>query len=584
MGYMELKDNLAELVQARQDCLDSIKNLESSICAKQRQISIKEHNHEAQLEQLHSEKFVEFQQQILAPYNLAIQKQEDRKLRLAAAKREKLDEIAQVDYHKKYTNLQNIEETDAIYKDILQRTSNFYGAEFTSVVFSMIPSQVTTSEDLENLLVQLKRCPSILNHSFDVNSLIANLLGKKALNKEGDHAVVFYTIAAILLIAGFFWIYPIILLLLAGSLMYCIYKSHIFVKCSFILKNYKENVDRVEGLIEQYTAEAIARDKRAVEDSYTVKLAELNDIIQKIQAESDFMLEIKAKDFIFNPDELNREFNTVMETLKKQITEMECNLAEEEKKRDALSAQIGEVQEQLHVALENLAGEFTPQTPLEQNTLPEEYLFDVVGDKPIVFKLPRKSALFFYTTDDVAMNFQQLIFMQTIRRISPSLVTFHVHDTKYMCKDFLLFEGDKSIPNTDWIKLSISDKDVSDSINQCNVDFVTLRKTIRMYSDLFEYNDAMIEMDNPTEPFNFIFSFRPSSNVLDSINYKQLVKNGYTCGYFTYIFIPLKDLEEGKDAQHLSSLVEDVSSIYKLTDEALSVMSKSYCKNFLSSN
>lgn len=581
---MELKESLAGLMQERQSCLDSIKDLESSICAKQRQISVKEHSHEAQLKQLQSEKFVEFQQQILAPYNLAIQKQEDRKLRLAAAKNEKLNEIAQVDYHKKYTNLQNIEETDAIYQDILERTSNFYGAEFTSVVFSMIPSQVTTSKDLENLLVQLKKCPSILNHSFDVNSLITSLLGKKALNKEGDHAVVFYAIAALLLVAGLFWIYPIILLLLAGSLMYCIYKSHVFVKCAFILKNYKDNVDRVEGLIEQYTAEAIDRDKRAVEDSYTVKLAELNDIIQKIQAESDFMLEIKAKDFIFNPDELNHEFNTVMETLKKQITELKCDLATAEKKRDELSAQIGEVQEQLRLALENLAGEFTPQEPLEQNVLPEEYLFDVVGDKPITFKLPRKSALFFYSSDEVAMNFQQLLFIQTIRRTSPSLVTFHVHDTEYMCKNFILYEGDKSTPNVDWIKLSISEKDVTDSINQCNVDFITLRKTIRMYSDLFEYNDAMIEMENPPEPFNFIFSFKPSSSVLSSTNFKQLVKNGHTCGYFTYIFIPLKDLEEGNDAQNLSSLADDVSSIYKLTDDSLNVMSKAYCKNLLSSD
>ncbi|MNM66852.1 hypothetical protein D3C81_783610 [compost metagenome] len=415
-----------------------------------------------------------------------------------------------------------------------------------------------------------------MSKSFDLQGLIDSLLNGINYKQEDNTQLPIAIAICVMVVVGYFFLYPLILALLIVIIIYNIYKSHLFVKCTSSRKSLESNAQEVRELVNSRIKNAIEADREKIDTKYNLNRSKIDSKILELQDAMLIDQEEQKVNFIFDGTQIEEEYKSII----RGYEEKKDSLIEEKKsKKDRIKSLRGEYEKksyELENSLAELGSEYFNNEVSTNIGLPEDYLININGITPNFFKLPNSSIILTYSNEECLSQFLDILLYQTISRINPNCIHFDIFDTRTLGGQFLEIEDEV-------VSIYTTEEDIRDKMESLAFNVKKRMSLMVGKEDIVEYNNFMRDMDCPTEGYNFIVHLYPNLSGFSGNEYQQVMINGTRVGYQYLVFINEKDINQSNKSS-IINLFDTVKYIYKLEDSSVNKRAKQYYLDKLENN
>lgn len=564
MNYVEIQNEIDLVLESIRDKDSEKYNYEDEISSIKKTIESKKESKSSELKKAEERARIEYEESISEPFNREIKKLEDYKVKASVRKDDRLEKINDGSYVNKYKSKIDIDKDLETCKTIKDKTSDFYGKEFTEIIESIVIDKYQSPEDLGKILNEVNTISGVLSKSFNITEKVHNLFSSFEYNEDNKNQIYLSAFMAVLIIVGSIIFYPILLVSMIFTLVYSCYKSYFFIKATTSRKSLERNVLSIKEEIDRNIYLAIKQDREKTIKNY-------NDYIQKIdrkiyEIENDCLIEhdTQRDNFMFDNTSIEANYEVERISLEDKLELMSQNMRKSVSDLKDLKIKLQGLQTDLDASLRTVTSVYLPNEIVPNNKLPDDYLLDIQNDEPNIVEVPKKSILFVYNNDEDADNFLSLFFYQTVLRTSPDLLRFNIFDVVTLGVDFLSYSKDELV------NISDDTTKIKEVIDGCNYEMKKRNSIISQdFDSIVEYNEFMLNNDCPAETYNFIiYKCKGISELLESSNL-QLLVNGGKVGYYEYIFMNMEDLVKCNE-EEVTTLTNSIGAIYSIDKNRLS--------------
>ena len=567
MDYLDIKNSIASKQQQRNSLEYRIQLISRDLSDKSKAVNSLEDSYNRDLDLARSNAKDNFDDEITAPFYQAIAKLEDKKKQLISRHKKATDNNTLDKARKRFNNKTSTTVDAESLESFKSSVSSFYGDNMVNTLTAVLPNPVTSESDLSNLLSTYNNTIKLLKQKPFLDDLMIHSFENVKLTGEDKNALPLALFFIVLFVLSLYILYPLVIIILGFVLIYCLYKSYVFVKCMSVINGYNAHKKEVETLIDQRAGEMVKVRQETLDNKLQTALDKISRKISTLEKEMNDELIHQSNNFTFNDSELQGKYNANVDALNQEITNLQSDLTSAKDELAKVNAEIRRLNTDLDTSISNLSKEFLPDTLSESNELPSKYLYSLVDTEPVFLDLPRGTTLFLYSDKQISHSFQELFFLETIKRISLSMVTFHVFDIDNMAIHFAPYEFE----SCDWLNCYTNPDDVSMFIEILSNALKERRKTMATYDSIEAYNTELLEMDCPAEPYHFIFLNNPPASIITNTEFKQLMENGPRFGYYIYIF---KDSQSLEDKNTAGPIINSCDLFYKISVDSIEKYAK----------
>lgn len=528
-------------------------------------------------------KLKEHRRELTAPATTTLEKLNNQKLQLAS--KFKLDynsineESVKTEYLKEfnvYTELKDIT------KEMGSTLKGMFGDGFKQRLDNVLshedfPLEVNSTAELYKKAKSINDSVKRIKKITPANGKIFDNFLKSSTLHDGDtthhsmtHVLVIFILLFFLVLFGKYTLAPYLSIVVIIALN----KFKKSRTALYALRDYQSivsNINDLDNMINEEVRSLVVERKEQSRLDFTNKEKQLN---KEVEDEENKLriLDNKAKasfefdDILYKRKEydLDNHIDSKSNNLKASIKSLDDKIL-------VLNKDINSINENMNKILGELKSQYFNNTICESNILKTDFLLDIIGDKPIIWRFPKKSILFIYDDLEVMTTLLKIIMLQTFSRISPFFIKFDLVDTVYACdhfNDFIM--EDKSIFN------NIDDvKDIRLVIDR----YVTLtkkrkQKLFKGFEDIDSYNSFMLEQESIPESFNFLVMLTYPDAFFKDEALKTLMRIGSPAGNYSIFCIESKALKDTEIDK--IEVLDAVDVIYTLTNGDIRVKSKDY--------
>lgn len=564
MNYVEIQNEIELVLESIKDRNNEKYTYEDEIGSIKKTIEDKRDSKSLELKQAEERARIEYEENISEPFNREIKKLEDYKVKASLKKDDRLEKINDGSYVNKYKSKIDIDKDLETCKSIKEKTSDFYGKEFTEIIEMVVADSYQSPEDISKILNEVNTVSGVLSKSFNLTDVVHNLFSSFEYNEDNKNQVYLSAFIAVVIIIGSIILYPILLVSMIFTLVYSCYKSYFFIKATTSRKSLERNVISIKEEIDRNIYLAIKKDKEKTISNY-------NDYIQKIdrkiyEIENDCLVEhdTQRDNFMFDSTSIEANYEVERISLEDKLELMSQNMRKCDSDLKDLKIRLQGLQTDLDASLRTVTSVYMPTEIVPNEKLPDDYLLDIQNDDPYIIEIPKKSILFVYNDDDYSDNFLSLFFYQTVLRTSPDLLRFNIFDVVTLGTDFLSYSKDELVNICD------DTTKIKEVIDGCNYEMKKRNSIISQdFDSIVEYNEFMLKNDCPAETYNFIiYKCKVMSELLEPSNL-QLLVNGGKVGYYEYIFMSMEDIVKCSE-EEVTTLTNSLGAIYSIDKNRLS--------------
>lgn len=500
-----------------------------------------------------------FEQEIARPFEEKIKDLENLKVKAKLKLDGILENITETKYKEKFAPSINIDDEIERCKNIKETTSKFYGEDFQDVVEKIAVDDNYKIDDIEKIIPNLRKMSDVMEKTGDIDSILYKIQSVASVydTEENKNKILFISVFSIIILIASIVAYPLILLGIGVGFMYNIIKSYTFLKCTSARKSMELNIDDINDMLNNKISKYVESDREKYNRSYEKAIQRINHDIDKISDDCSYEVERQGVNFIFDKTKIDEDFKVLRTNAKDKIDKLQNDINEEKTRFNGYASKIQNLVVQLDKCLEEITKEYVPDKLELGKNMPSDYLLDIVDKKPITWSFQPTSCLFLYNSIKDLNNFLEILFYQTILRVDPKLIKFHVYDEVYLGEVFKAFETD------DIVTICDSSKDINESISSYNEEMKRRLSIMKDYDSIESYNEFMLGMECEPESIDFAINCNADVSNLVTQENMQILLNGKKCGMYEYIFLDEKKFMEGnKDAD--LSLIEYVDKIFTI--------------------
>lgn len=559
MGYTEIKREIIAEKGKLDNSKELIRNLTMELNSANEELQKIDVDQTDRYEEQEKKAKLAFEQEIARPFEEKIKDLENLKVKAKLKLDGILENITETKYKEKFAPSINVESEIERCNKIKETTSKFYGKDFQDVVEKIAVDDHYKIDDIEKIIPNLRKMSDVVEKTGDIDSILYKIQSIASVEdtEENKNKILFISVLSLIILIATIVVYPIILLGIGVGFIYNVVKSYTFLKCTSARKSMELNIDDINDMLNNKISKYVEADREKYNRSYEKAIEKINHNIDKISDDCSYEVERQSINFIFDKSKIDEDFKVLKTNAKDKIDKLQNDINDEKSRFNSCASKIQNLVVQLDKCLDEITKEYVPDKLILSKTMPNDYLLDIVDKRPITWQFQPSSCLFLYNSIKDLNNFLEIFFYQTILRVDPRLLKFHVYDEVYLGEVFKSFETD------DMVTICDSAKDINESISSYNEEMKRRLSIMKDYESIDAYNDFMMGMGCEPESVDFAINCNSDVSNLVTQENMQILLNGKKCGMYEYIFIEEKKFLEGnKDAD--LSLVEYVDKIFTI--------------------
>lgn len=562
MEYSEIKTALQQKQSELSQINSSLTNVRRQIAKCKETLEGLTSDKEKKTEIEKEKQFKQFCDKIKKPFQDKIDELESKKVPLRESRTKLLDKVNSETYRKKLEKSGiDIEKERESCENLKSMISGFYGEEFSSSIEDVLVIKKYDESKVTTVLNEIKSLSPILNFKLDVNKFVDKLID--GLDGDGENGefnntqILLAGIGGLGVIGLAIYASPVVLATILGSTFLCGVKSFKFAKYNSEAKSLLDDVDKLAELKKKAIDKAIKDKIDEIEGKFSNSMNKIDSTIKSVEESMNKELESQKENFVPNYSSIEEEYNLCKHKEESEIDRLTKELSSMLEESETLEKDVQTLQNQLDDELSSLVYKYLPKEVVNNTVLPNDYLIDINGNVPVFFEDKRKSTLFIYDSREHLYEFIKILFLQTTLRVVDNLAIFQLYDCEYFGECLQQFSS------SNLVRIFTSKKDIESSLDANEVEVKRRVGLKANYSSIYEYNDFMKSIDCPQESYYYILDLDFDLKSLTSPSVNSMLNLGASCGYFPYLFMSLKSIEELEE-KDMKVIMDKIELIYEV--------------------
>jgi hypothetical protein len=340
------------------------------------------------------------------------------------------------------------------------------------------------------------------------------------------------------------------------------------MKYSDIIKDslvVESNLERIKSSLVQKADSLVEGQVKALEDKYPSMIEKSKQEILEAESLLRNFEQTAEASFKFDEDGLRSTLMINLESMTKEIQQLEDSLGEHKQLYDSLAFSLEDLNSSREDALENLKKEYLDMDRVGSSfEFDGKILLDVKSDKSLLFYELDHSSLMLYDDFEAVSKFIRLCSAQILTRLAATSYSIVVWDIEKMASYFSQLLDPKNQIGV--CESHITFEGIEGSLEITHKSLLRKQKAITArYEDIVTYNRKMLEEDSVPEMYTFLFIVNPKESILNSDDFLQICSEGSKMGIYTTIFC-----EDNFLNKSYKNVVRRIDKIHKLYESSTS--------------